>query len=173
MVGIAGRGDTLLDCLDGRGRPAGQVRRKDLFKSQCGFRTVHAFVLNEEGKLLVQQIGTGHPRSPLAWGSSMAAYVHAGETYTEAAVRRLRQELGIRPVTLCFQGVVEMNDLGHLKQIGLFSLKSSGPFVLEPFHVQRVEFLSIEEILLKAESGALTVTPTFRVVLEFYNRLNG
>src|SRR5437899_882621 len=91
---------SLIDRVDQADLATGVVLRNEVFKHHFGFRTVHIFVFNPAGELLLQQLGRNRERNALRWGSSVAGYLNHRESYVHAAVRRLREELGLRsPLT--------------------------------------------------------------------------
>lgn len=163
----------LVDCVDQRDQVVGKVKRKDIFRGSCGFRTVHVFVVNSNGKLLLQQQSHSRDRAPLTWGSSVAAYLFSGETYEKAAARRLQQELGVSDVDITLLGVLHLKDLGHDKFVGLAFVESSGPFTPDPNHIERVRLMSPNQVLARWRKGSMALTPTFLALLEFYNRVRG
>ncbi|MBZ5728571.1 MAG: NUDIX domain-containing protein [Acidobacteriia bacterium] len=87
--------DMLIDTVDDQDRATGVIKRSEALLRHVGFRVVHILLFNHQGDLLLQQLALTRPRHPGAWGSSVAAYVAAGETYWQAAQRRLPQELGV------------------------------------------------------------------------------
>src|SRR5688572_2135781 len=94
----------VIDVVNGSDVVIGTIERKDVFATKAGFRVVHVFIFDDEGHLLVQQIPGGARRNSGSWGSSVAGYVQSGETYDQAAVRRLEQELGVKDVTMQLVG---------------------------------------------------------------------
>lgn len=163
----------VVDCVDGRDEVVGSVMRKDIFKGECGYRTVHVFVFNSQGHLLLQQQSRNRERAPLSWGSSVAAYLFAGESYEAAATRRLIQELDVRPKGVELIGVVRMDDLGHDKFVGLVTAESDGPFKIDRAHIRQVQFMPIPRVLARWKRGSITLTPTFIALLQFYTRARG
>jgi isopentenyl-diphosphate Delta-isomerase len=107
----------------------------------------------------------GHPSY---WGSSVAAYIFAGESYREAAERRLREELGIRRVALEFVGKTSMVDQASRKFIAVFTGRYDGPFIFDRRHIATLEFLSLHAIHALHTTGSRKFTPTFLKVLSFY-----
>src|SRR5918911_1858910 len=85
----------IIDAVDARDEVIGTVKRSEVFTKKIGFRVVHAFVFNPHGALLLQRIAAHRDRHPLQWGSSVAGYVLAGESYDEAIRRKTRLELGL------------------------------------------------------------------------------
>ena len=110
---------SLIDAVDERDEPIGQIPRGEALAAGVGFRTAHVFVLNGQGELLLQKLASGRERHPGRWGSSVAAYLNSGEGYADAATRRLREELGLA-LELRFIGKLEMRDGDSLKFVTLF-----------------------------------------------------
>jgi len=154
----------LIDMVDDQDRVVGQVRRDDVFRLRANFRVAHAFVFNRRGELLLQQIAPGK-RHAGRWGSSMAGYVHSGEGYSEAAHRRLKEELGI--IAQVEQAkYLSMEDSGCRKFITLFTVQYEGPLAPAPAEVSSIELRSpseVSELLFQEESR---FTPTFAFIFE-------
>jgi len=158
----------LVDAVDPNDMPVGVVRRSQVFRQKASFRVVHILIFDSKGDLLLQQLSPSRPRHPGYWGSSVAAYVFAGESYEAAAQRRLREELRIREATLGRIGKTSMIDEGCLKFIAVFKTTQGGPFLFDRTHIESLEFVPIEEVHRLSASGARTFTPTFLRVLSFY-----
>src|SRR3989338_1034135 len=58
-------------------------------------RSVHIFVFNSQGKLLLQRRAKHMIIAPDKWDSSVAGHVDAGDSYETAAIKELREEIGI------------------------------------------------------------------------------
>src|SRR3954454_2699766 len=102
----------LIDRVDRSDAVIGPIERRRVFELKANFRVVHVFVLDRQGRLLLQQIPPGGKRHPGYWGCSVAGYLFTGESYEEAARRRLGQELGVADAEPGFFGKVTMNDSG-------------------------------------------------------------
>ncbi len=151
----------LVDVVDANDRVIGTARRADLLGRATGFRVAHILVFNAHGDLLLQQLADSRERHPLRWGSSVAAYVFSGETYSAAAARRLQQELGVidAPTSI---GRVSMTDEGCIKWIGVFRLESDGPFTPDPGHIRALRFISLTGLTHELRDQPQAFTPTFR-----------
>jgi isopentenyl-diphosphate delta-isomerase len=135
------------------------------------FRTSHVFLFTRNRKLLLQQLAPQRDRNPLKWGSSVAAYVHAGESYLDAARRRTREELGLR-IPLDLIGKTEMPDLGGVKHISLFAGTVEQQYlrVLEPDHIAHVEWFPIPAVQHQVTVEPERFTETFLYLFtHFYN----
>jgi isopentenyl-diphosphate Delta-isomerase len=163
---MAQRLDMLIDRVDPSDQVVGTITRRDVFQQQANFRVAHVFVFNAKGELLLQHIAPGL-RHEGEWGSSTAGYLQHGEAYEDAALRKLREELGIT-VALVDVGKTSMLDQSSTKFINLFAASYNGPFVPNPLDVDRLEFASIAQILSERQAGARAFTETFLYLLDFY-----
>ncbi len=162
------RQDMVLDAVDQNDAPVGLVPRKAVFERRSNFRVVHDLVFNSKKELLVQQIGEAGTRHPRFWGSSVAGYIFAGESYEAAAHRKLVQELGVSDAPLKYIGKTVMLDEGCHKFISVFTTVCDGPFDLDRSHIQSVEFLARDTIHELHRKGTRKFTPTFLTVLAYY-----
>jgi len=160
--------EMLIDAVDHRDQPVGLVRRKDVFARGVNFRVVHCLVFNGKRELLIQRIGRRNTRHPGYWGSSVAGYMFAHESYEEAGKRRLRQELGISGIPLTFVGKTSMEDEGCEKFIGVFTVTYDGPVTFDRDHIDSVQFLGLTDVDRATSDRRSTFTPTFLRVLSFY-----
>lgn len=158
---------TILDSVDEQDQRIGIITRGEVFKIHANFRVAHVFIFNRAADLLLQRLAPG-TRHPGRWGSSVAAYVAAGEDYAQTATRRLREELGLSGVSLAEVGKTEMPDDGSRKFITLFTTRSDGPFAPDPTHIAEVEFASIDRIRMMVTIDPANFTPTFLYLLDFY-----
>jgi isopentenyldiphosphate isomerase len=160
--------EMLVDAVNGNDVPVGVIARADLFQRHANFRVAHDLIFNSSHQILIQKLARKRPRHPGYWGSSVAAYLFAGESYRDAAQRRLAQELGVHNVNLEFIGKTSMVDDGCQKFIGIFAGFYDGPFVVDREQIEGLEFLPLQQIHALSDSGARLFTPTFLKVLQFY-----
>ena len=162
--------DMLIDTVDDQDNVIGTIKRSDALRQHANFRVVHLLLFNHEGKLLLQQLAYTRERHPGAWGSSVAAYVRSGESYRQAAQRRLLQELGIT-TSLDDLGKTSMIDEASKKFITVYAGTTDGPFAYDHDHIAQLDYREIADVNALQASGARTFTPTFLHVLNFYQAL--
>ena len=121
----------IIDAVDPADRPIGTISRSRVFSEHANFRVSHVWVFNSSRELLLQRLAFDRMRNPGAWGSSVASYLFSTETYQEAAVRRVREELGVSPSGLKLLVRTEMEDDGCLKFISVFGAIHDGPFRID------------------------------------------
>jgi|SRR5579864_3149953 len=160
----------VLDRVNENDQPVGTIARGDVFRLHANFRVAHVFIFDGIGELLLQQLASSRSRHPGRWGSSLAAYVAAGETYAAAATRRLSEELGVSNVGLREIGKTSMFDEGSLKFITLYEAGLSGPFVIDPSHISEIAFFPLDQVRSWSVQDPAAFTPTFLHLLDFYVR---
>jgi isopentenyldiphosphate isomerase len=158
----------VVDAVDESDAPIGIIPRNKVLRQHANFRVAHDLVFNSLGELLVQQLASTRTRHPGYWGSSVAAYLFAGESYRDAAERRLAEELGVNDAKLNYVGKTSMEDEESLKFIAVFATTHDGPFAFDRNHIEGLEFLSKQVIHELHASGARKFTPTFLRAFAFY-----
>ena len=160
--------EMVIDAVDQNDTPIGTIRRNEVFRQRASFRVAHDLVFNSSGELLLQQLAHTRTRHPGYWGSSVAAYLFAGEPYRAAAERRLAEELRVQGERLNYIGKTSMADEGSHKFIAVFTTIHDGPFDFDRSHIETLEFLPRHVIHELHAAGSRTFTPTFLRVLNFY-----
>jgi isopentenyl-diphosphate delta-isomerase type 1 len=85
----------IFDIVNEDGSSAGyQASRDDVHRKGLWHKTVHIWVMNRQGNLLLQKRALSKETFPGCWDISCAGHIDAGETPLEAAVRELKEELG-------------------------------------------------------------------------------
>jgi isopentenyldiphosphate isomerase len=163
-------GGMILDRVDSKNHVIGRVARGAVFHEKANFRVVHVIIQDQRGQILVQKIANGL-RHEGAWGSSVAGYVKAGETYRHAALRKLKEEIGLMFISsaarLKSHGTTSMIDEGCQKFIAVYSTRHDGVIKLIPRHASGIEFLALDEIVEQHEARRRALTPTFMHVMRY------
>jgi 16S rRNA (adenine1518-N6/adenine1519-N6)-dimethyltransferase len=81
--------------VDEEDRLKGAAPRSKVHANNLLHRAVHVLVFTPAGEVFLQMRSRWKDRHPLAWDSSAAGHVNAGEEYDQSAARELREELGI------------------------------------------------------------------------------
>ena len=117
-------------------------------------------------------VGRGRQRSPLKWGSSVAGYLFAGESYVAAATRRLQEEIGLE-TPLQKLGATRMQDEGATKFIELFVTTAEVARIEEPDHIEALEFVPLDSIDDRLRADPEAFTETFPVVYRLFRAVVG
>lgn len=168
-MSIALNHEKLIDSVDEHDQAIGVVRKAEALSRGVNFRVAHTFLFDSSGQLWLQQLPSSHLRHPLQWGSSVAGYVLTGEEYSDAAKRRLYQELGVRRVDLHQYLSTSMVDERSTKFIVLYVGLWDGPFPkVDQSHIHAVEALTPSRIQEMRVTGERRFTPTFLHLFEVF-----
>lgn len=152
--------DERIDILDEHGKPTG----KSCLKSEAHQKgllhpTVHVWLYTIDGRILIQQRGKNKATHPLLWDVSVAGHVSAGENVVAAAIREVREEIGL---------TINETDL---KSLGTFKAvhKISEDFIdAELHHIYLCQLKSPLDQLVKQKNEVedLALIPLFKFAEE-------
>lgn len=86
------------DKVDDNDRVIGRVSRHHAHIHGIKHRAVHLFIQDKADKWMLQKRSANKDVEPFLWTSSCSGHVDHGESYTEAAIRECKEELGIEIV---------------------------------------------------------------------------
>lgn len=133
------------DLLDEQGQAIGVTKaRWEVHRDGDWHRTVHVWLMNPLGELLLQHRGSEQESNPNLWDVSSAGHCLCGDSAEATAVRELDEELG-----WCTD-VDKLIQLGELKSVwrqqGLIDREFSVIFLLKIDDVRPELNLQIEEV---------------------------
>ncbi len=158
--------DELVDILDSNGNHTGKTALKsEAHKNGWFHPTVHIWFFTADGRVLIQLRAKNKDTHPLLWDVSVAGHVGAGEQFKDAAVREVREEIGL--------GIVKAD----LQKIGVFKAEHehSKSLVDNEFHqVFLCQLKAPLETLKKQDSEVadLTLVPLLRFSEETWGLAN-
>lgn len=95
-----------VDVLSKDGSDAGySVTREEAHQKGLWHRTVHIWIINSKGMILLQKRSETKDTHPGKWDISCAGHLSAGDKSVQGAIRELKEELGIS---------VQTEDLNYL-----------------------------------------------------------
>lgn len=144
------------DILDEKGVKTGEkLPRSQVHREGQWHRSVHIWVTDEWGRILLQQRAFTKDSNPGLWDISSAGHISAGQDSREAAVRELQEELGI---------VAEPDRLQFLFEDKDQCILQDGRFVDHEFHdIYWLKLEPYEDRKIKADpvelAGFRWITP--------------
>ena len=89
--------DEYIDIVTELGKPTGKTALKsEAHKNGWYHNTIHLWLYNSKGEILLQQRSRKKVIHPLLWDVSAAGHIDAGETFIEAALRETEEEIGLK-----------------------------------------------------------------------------
>ena len=83
------------DKVDQNDYVIGKISREEAHEFNLMHRAVHIFIKGKNGKWLLQKRSAKKDLDPLLLTTSCSGHVDSGESYSEAAIRECREELGL------------------------------------------------------------------------------
>ncbi|WP_437205569.1 NUDIX hydrolase [Planctomicrobium sp. SH664] len=164
--------EEMFDVCDEQDRVIGQAPRSVVHARNLLHRAVHIWVWNSRGDLLLQLRSTTKDQYPSCFTSSASGHVDAGETYQEAAVRELREELQLA------------GELTHISQLAasastayehtaLYFLTSDSPPVPDAAEIAELSWLQPALVAEMLFSEPHRFTPPFRELFREWQAARG
>ncbi|MEK7647652.1 MAG: NUDIX domain-containing protein [Patescibacteria group bacterium] len=161
--------EEMMDHVNEHDEVVGTFPRSEIYSRKLRHRIAHVFLLDAQGRIALARRGKEISYCPDHWCSTAAGHVAAGESYEDAALREMQEEIGVT-VPLTFVGVTPFVKPGtsHDKLLGVYTAQYEGLFVCDPHEVQYVEYRSVEEIRAMLLNEQELVHPETRALLQKY-----
>jgi isopentenyldiphosphate isomerase len=137
-------------------------------------RVVQVIIRDENGRMLLQKRGPNVASHPNTWDVSAAGVVDEGEDYQTAALRELKEEIGISGVNLKqldkFYIEEDVDQLMGLKRfIAVFegTVSSDVQIKIEPEEVTDTRWMSIDDIKQLAKDSPSEVAHGLVTALKY------
>lgn len=146
--------DELLDVVNDEDIVIGREMRSTVHQKGLQHRGVHVFLFNDDGKMLIQKRSADRASSPSLLDCSVSEHVQAGENYFAAALRGLKEEMGV-PYGHDMEGI-EIKLIGKIKmdygpndneisQIYEGRIKPE-QVRFDPVEISEIRYMSLDEI---------------------------
>lgn len=139
---MADNPDELFDVVDETDRVVGVARRADVHANGLLHRAVHILVCREDGDIFLQQRSMEKDSHPGKWDSSASGHLDSGEGYFAAAVRELREELGVEVEALEEIGSLPASEATGQEFVRIYRARHEGPFTLHPSEIAGGKWIS-------------------------------
>lgn len=137
-------------------------------------RAFSVFLFNDKGEMLLQKRAADKYHSPNQWTNAVCSHPRMGETYMEAAQRRLKEELGIEtPITYRFNFLYKAEvgqNLWEHELDHVFTGNFEGEFKLNEEEVSEVRYISIDELDKEMSANPENFTEWFKIILKEYKQ---
>lgn len=164
---------TPIQIVDEQDNPIGQAPKQEAWAKGLRHRIVRIMIENDHGEILIQHRSPTKDIFPNCWDNSAAGHVDAGEDYLTAALRELKEELGIEGVKLEKIGDYESDETwqGHhfRRFTHVYRLRHSGtPKKLEQGKIDGVAWMPLDKLKDLVKNHPNEVTDGLRQVIEKY-----
>lgn len=137
-------------------------------------RVSRVVVTNHNAQVLVQQ-RSKHVAFPLHWNDSVSGHVDAGETYEQAALREMKEEMGIEGVSISLVDTfyIEEEGWGIRKSFDtVFHAQFNGEISIDEKEVADFKWVSMKELQKWLVQSPDEFTPGSRESLSLFLEKN-
>ena len=138
--------DEMVEEIDLAGNVLQSVTRRKMRAEQLCHRSVFIAVMSEKGDLLVHKRAETKDIWPGWWDVAVGGVVAPGETWADAAVRELNEELGIEGVGLELLSIGAYRDPDVQLVAATFLCRTEGPFAFADGEITEAHWVSWAEI---------------------------
>lgn len=139
--------EEIFDIVDEYDRVIGQSTRGEVHRLGLRHRAVHILIFNDRGEVFLQKRSRSKDLFPGCWDSAAAGHLDRGEAYIVAAIRELREEIGLE----LSDPLEELLYLEAVAQTGMEFVRvyrgtANGPFTYAPEEVAAGGWFTCEDV---------------------------
>lgn len=169
--------EELVDVVNEENEVIEKASRGEAHKKGLIHRALSVLVINSKGEILLQQRSANRSIHTLSWDLSTSEHVLSGETYEQAGVRSVKEELGVEVSVKRVNKTnlqkreyrVRGETVYEYEMVTMLVATHEGPFKIDPNEVDQVKFFSEKEIEKMIKNGT-KFTPWF---LDEWNFVKG
>lgn len=153
--------EELVDVVNEQNEIIGKSSRGEAHRKGLIHRALSVLILNSKGHILLQKRSKNKSVHPLSWDLSTSEHVLAGESYENAGVRSVKEELGVEiDVKIVTKTTLQKRKHKNGKEtiydneiVLMLIAMHEGPFVVDESEVSHVQFFSVEEVENMIKNG--------------------
>lgn len=143
--------EEMFEVVNNTGKVVGTEKRGIVHRTGLLHKGIHGFVLDAEGKIFIQKRSPEKENEPGKWDASIAEHLLPGETFEQAFVRGVREELGVEAKNTEKIGerknYFEKGEIHDYDWVGLFKSGFEGEIKLQKEEVEQGKWIPKEELL--------------------------
>ncbi len=165
--------DELLDLVNEQDQVVGTMWRSQAYaeKRLASLRAVWLLIKNQDGKFWIPKRCATKKNSPNTLDGSTAGHVSSGETYEQAMIREVAEELNFDISTMAYRSIGKMTpETGSISFIEIFELQVPNDFIIDYNKNDFSEFmwLSSQDIIEKWQAGEKVRKTLVAIMRTFY-----
>jgi isopentenyldiphosphate isomerase len=165
--------EEMFDVVNDEDVVIGQERRSVVHRTGLLHRGVHVWLFAPDGKVLIQRRTEDRPSEPGALDCSVSEHVKAGEDYASAALRGLKEELGLESIDLKrvikFKMQYGAND-NEISELFQGRLAAGVQVRFDPVEVDSVGFAEMDELHKWLDEGVRPFSRWLEQMLHWASR---
>lgn len=141
-----------MDIVDTNNQVIGECTRNEIYKNGYNHRIAHILLFDDDNRMALQRRAKTVSYCPDYWVTSAGGHVKAQETYSHAASREMKEEIGVMtPLDFAFH--LEFPFGQATKFLSVFTAKSNSVQKIDIKYVSNMGFLSLSDIFVMIKGG--------------------
>jgi len=141
------KSEDIFDIVDKNDTVIGSDFRSVIHQKGLLHRASHIWIFNSKGEYLLQRRSASKDRFPNTWTSSVSGHVDSGETYEQAAIREMSEEIGLTPSPVLKKiAYIKACEETENEFVWLFKTTSNGPFKAQESEVSELKWATPDEV---------------------------
>ena len=162
--------DELLDIASDEDVVIDQQMRSIVHQLGLQHRGVHVFLFTSAGKMLVQKRSADRAASPSMLDCSVSEHVKAGESYLDAAIRGMKEEMGVTGIEIKQLVKFRMNYGINDNEISVLYEGVVDPALVQfdPIEIEEISYYSVNELQEMIKEDNIKICFWFTELLNWY-----
>ncbi len=159
--------------IDRKNRKIGTMDKLMAHEKGVLHRAFSVFIFDSNGNLILQRRAENKYHSPLLWSNTCCGHPKPEETFKSGALRRLKEELGIKCKIKKFGTItynLKVGDLIEHEYNALFFGFYDGDFKPDPNEVAEIKKVNLNFLLKDVKENPQNYTKWFLLILERYSK---
>ena len=140
----------MVEYVDDYDRVIGITTRAEANQKGYNVRIAAVLIFNSKNEIVLQRVSHLKKKDALKWSYSAAGHVDPGEEYPQAALRELKEEMGVEGEIESHIGLSRTVDPMTKKQKSfhrVYKVKHDGPFTYDPNEVESIQAFPIDQLV--------------------------
>jgi len=161
--------EEIIDLINENDETIGFATRSEVKQKKLLYRCAGIY-LERNGKIALEKRSAKKEIRPGNW-SIVEETVKSGETFEQAAIRGLKEELGLKAINLKFIGkkIIEDTKYQDKFMLGIFKCTAKGDLKLQKDEVEKARFLmpkQVEAMIKKGKNISPSLSETFEIYIK-------
>ena len=152
----------------------GLMEKQEAHRKGLLHRAFSVFIFNSDGEMLLQRRASTKYHSPNLWTNAVCSHPREGEPYKDAAIRRMKEELGISTeIEKKFHFIYKAEvgeGLWEHELDTVFVGEYNGPFSPNPAEVSELRFVSLDRLSEEISQSPEQFTEWFKIILNEFQQ---
>ena len=168
----------MVQLVDEQDNPTGLMEKMAAHRDPHLHRAISVFILNSSGEWLLHQRSSHKYHSRELWSNACCTHPYEGESYPEAAARRLQHEMGMNcPLTPMFSFIYKAqidDELTEYEYDQVFAAVTDDLPQLNEEEVKDWKYIRFDDLKLDVENHPEKYSAWFKIIyLRVHSELNG